>query len=121
MNVTVLNVKILGQGEAKLVIDNDKGFSIISEFRKRGVVHGVAMPYKDVVIVSVNFRKGIRGIPGVFKKGSVLYSPIYDALVIVLKDFESREHNYIEIGYVDEGLEKFEKIKGVVKLRISLP
>lgn len=121
MNATILNVRVLGYGEAKLVIDNDKGFFIVSEFRKRGIIDGVAMLYNNVVHISINIKKGIRGIPGVFRRGSVLYSPIYDSLVIVLNDFESRELNYIEVGYVEDGLEIFEKIRGVVKLRISLP
>ena len=102
MNVTALNVRIHGIGDAKITLDNDKGFNIISEFRKRGSVNGVAMRYKDMIVISVDFRKGIRGLPNVFKRGSVLYSPIYDALIVVLNDFESREHNYVEIGYVDE-------------------
>ncbi|HIQ13758.1 MAG TPA: hypothetical protein EYH44_05205 [Thermoprotei archaeon] len=121
MNTTVLNVRVLGYGEAKLAIDNDKGFFIVSEFRKKNTIYGIAMLYKNVVNISINIKKGIRGIPGVFKRGSVLYSPIYDSLAIVLNDFESREHNYIEVGYVEEGIETFEKIRGVVKLRISLP
>ena len=79
MNVSLLKAKIIGMGEATFSIDNDKGFSIVSEFRKRRVVNGIAMPHKNMVLISVNFKKGLRGLPGVFKRGSLLYSPIFDS------------------------------------------
>ncbi len=120
MNVSLLKAKIIGFGEATLSIDNDKGFSIVSEFRKRRIVDGVAMPHRNMVLISVNFRKGVRGLPGVFKRGSLLYSPLFDSLVVVLRDFDSREQNYIEVGTVEEGLEIFDKLKNIVKIRITL-
>ncbi len=112
-NKTVYRVVVEDLGEAVLALDNDRGFSIISELELKGEVQSYAMRRGEVVIIPLGVEKGLRGLPGVFTAGKVLYTPIDDGFAIVLEDFKSLEQNYVEIGEVVEGLDLLRGLEGV--------
>jgi len=112
-NRTVYRVSVEGVGEALLALDNDRGYSIISELELKGEVQSYAVRRGEVVIIPLGVEKGLRGLPGVFTAGKVLYTPIDDGFAIVLEDFKSLEQNYVEIGEVLEGLDLLRGVEGV--------
>ncbi len=107
-----------GAGEALLSIDYDRGFSILTSLLQRETYDTYAVRRDELILVKVDVERGVRGLPGIHKRGALLYSPIEDSLVIVVNDFKSMEKNYSQVGVVEEGLENIEGFEGVAKARL---
>ncbi len=107
-----------GVGESTLFIDQDMGFFILREMENWAEYRTYVFRREDLLIVKINVEKGLRGLPNVYREGDVLYSPIEDSLVIVLRDIKSMEMNYSRVGRVMDGIDVLNRVNGVSKAKI---